>query len=162
MKQLYQRTSTASTTERLDAAVRDAITAHAEENQLGNVLADATTVCETRSVRLQRNGFLARVTGSHDPDREHRTVALLTPHCVVIAVAGDQRGIHVRSARLETISLDLGVGRGVDSGVTVVAQWSGESANQATSAFHLGLGDDQAGRAFSANFRDAVTSAKTR
>lgn len=79
MKQLYERHSTASTPERLDAAIRAAIGDHAAAHQLGDVLGQAQAVCETHSVRLYRNGLIARITGSADPDREHRTVAVLTP-----------------------------------------------------------------------------------
>lgn len=162
MKQLYQRSSTATTADRLDRTLRDAINAHAEANQLGNVLADVTTACETRSVRLYKNGLLATITGSGDPDREHRTLALLTPRYLVIAVTGEKRGIHVRSARLETITLNSSLGLVADSGITVAARWSGAVAEQATAAFHLGLGDDQAGRTFSSVLSDAVTNAKAR
>lgn len=162
MNPLYERTSTMSSIDRLDTTLRDAINAHSEANQLGNVLADATTVCETRSVRLYRNGLLAKLTGSGDPDREHRTVALLTPTCLVIVVAGEKRGIHVRSARLEAISFNPGIAANIDSGIRVVAHWSGEIANQAMAGFYLGLGNDQAGQVFLATFREAVTRAKTR
>ena len=160
MKRLYERVSATGSIDRLDPVVRSAIVEHAEANQLGDVLASATAVCETRSVRLQRNGVLARITRSPDPDREHRSVAVLTPGCILIAVAGDQRGLQVRSARLADISLGPDIALVADFGANVVGRWSGETAEQAASAFYLGLGDDPAGRAFLACLRDAVTNAK--
>ncbi|MCC3314113.1 hypothetical protein [Nocardia africana] len=162
MKQLYARTSIMSSVERLDSTVRAAITAHAEVNSLGDVLTSATTVCETRSVRLYRNGLLAKVTGSGDPDREHRTIAMIIPACLVIAVVGEKRGIHVRSARLEAISLNPGIAAALDSGISVVAHWSGQMAHDAPAGFFLGLGNDEDGRAFLGKFREAVAGAKTR
>lgn len=160
MKQLYDRHSKATTTDRLDPALRAAIEAHAAENQLGDVLGATTAACETHSVRLYRNGLIATITGSGDPDREHRTVAALTPRYLVIAVTGEKRGIHVRSTRLETIALSPGIVLAADSGVSVVAQWSGAVANQAIAAFYLGLGDDQDGHAFADRLRDAIAEAK--
>ncbi|WP_433567481.1 hypothetical protein ACQP1O_21160 [Nocardia sp. CA-151230] len=161
MKPLYERSSTITDTGHLDVPIRTAIATHAENNQLGDVLANARAVCETRSVRLYRNGLLARLTGSGDPDREHRTIAILTPTYLVIVVAGDKRGIHVRSARLQAISFNPNRAAGIDSGISVVAHWSGEIASQAVSAFYLGLGDDEAGQAFLIAFREAVVAAKT-
>lgn len=162
MKQLYERTSTTTTAAGLDTTLRDAINEHATANQLGDVLAEARTVCVTRSVRLYRNGLLAKVTGSGDPDREHRTAALLSPRYLVIAIAGEKRGVHVRSARLDGISLNPGIVLNADSGISVVAQWSGAIANQALAGFYLGLGNDEAGHAFLSSFRDAVATAKAR
>ncbi|WP_409426510.1 hypothetical protein [Mycobacterium sp. SMC-11] len=68
-----------------------------------------------------------------DPDREHRTVALLTPHHLVIAV------------RPETVTLTAGIALTADSGISVVAQWSGTLADQAIDGCYLALGDDQDG-----------------
>ncbi|WP_420109319.1 hypothetical protein [Mycolicibacter arupensis] len=162
MKQLYERHTTATTPARIDPDLRAAIEDHAAGNQLGDVLTTATAVCETRNVRLYRNGLLATITGSGDPDREHRTVALLTPRYLVIGVAGDKRGVHVRSARLETVTLSPGIVSSADSGISVVAQWSGATADQVTTAFYLGLGDDPSGHDFSSRLRTAITDAKSR
>lgn len=78
----------------------------------------------------------------------------------MIGVAGDKRGLHVRSARLETITVSPGIVATADSGISLVAQWSGETANQATTAF--GLGNDPSGHDFSDRLRNAITEAKAR
>ncbi|ORV39757.1 hypothetical protein AWC02_20550 [Mycolicibacter engbaekii] len=162
MKQLYERHSTASTPERLDAAVRAAIGDHAAAHQLGDVLAQAQAICETHSVRLYRGGLLARITGSADADREHRSVAALTPRYLVIAVSGEKRGTHVRSARLEAISTRPGLAGVPDFGVDVVGHWSGATDDQADAGFYLGLGADQSGQDFADRLRAAVSAAKAR
>ncbi|BBY32199.1 hypothetical protein [Mycolicibacter minnesotensis] len=77
-------------------------------------------------------------------------------------MAGDKRGLHVRSARLETITVSPGIVATADSGISLVAQWSGETANQATTAFYLGLGNDPSGHDFSDRLRNAITEAKAR
>ncbi|MFJ8504786.1 hypothetical protein [Streptomyces avermitilis] len=50
-------------------------------------------------------GLLSRLTGSGDPDTEHRTDVVVAPRYVVVAVEGKRRGVHVRAARLDGVSL---------------------------------------------------------
>lgn len=158
MDRLYERSSRRCEPGSLDPAVRDAITAHAEEHQLGNVLGAAVRCCATRSVRLKRPGLLARLTKSGDPDTEHTTIALLLPRYLVVAVAGEQRGVHVLSIRLEDVSIGSPLAGGLDTGVSATGRWSGSPE---PSSFHIGLGDDADGKAFLAALREAVTEAKT-
>lgn len=160
VKQLYERHSAAVSPDRLDTTLRAAIESHAEQHQLGDVLAEVTAACETHSVRRYRNGLIATITGTGDPDREHRTLALLTPRYLMIAVAGERRGIHVRSTRLETVTARTDIAGAVDSGIGLVARWSGATADQGDAEFFLGLGDDPSGRAFTTRLLAAVTSAK--
>lgn len=160
VKQLYERHSAAVPPDRLDTTLLAAIEAHAEQHQLGGVLAKVTAACETHSVRRHRNGLIATITGTGDPDREHRTLALLTPHHLVIAVTGERRGIHVRSARLETITVRTDVVGTIDSGISLAARWSGATADQGNAEFYLGLGDDPIGHTFTTRLLAAVTSAK--
>jgi hypothetical protein len=172
---LYDRATRRCTPDELDAALRAAIAAHAEQHQLGDVLGAAVRCCETRSVRLAKPGLLARLTGGGDKDPEHRTVALFTPRYLVVATIGEVRGTLVRSARLEDVSLgDVGaVGAaggssklaamaaelGADEGVSVTATWSGSTGPEAASAFFVGL-DRAEGDAFRQALTEAVTAAK--
>lgn len=164
MKRQYERASRRIDSGQIDPALQAAIAAHAEANQLGDVLGNAVAGCETRSVRLSKPGLLARMTGSGDPDTEHRSVALYTQGYLIIAITGVNRGTHVRSARLDGISagtsaLAAQFGQ-VDDGVSITGLWSGETQDAATS-FHLGLGGDADGKAFLTDLRAAITTAKT-
>ena len=165
MKRLYERTSRRIDAGQIEPALRAAIAAHAEANQLGDVAGDAVAGCETRSVRLSKPGLLARVTGSGDPDTEHRSVAFFTPRYLIIAITGANRGTHVRSARLDGVSattseLAAQFGQAQD-GVSITGVWSGETQDAATS-FHLGLGDDPDGTAFLTALNTAIIAAKAR
>jgi hypothetical protein len=160
VQRLYERSSRTLAPASIEPDLRAAITAHAEEHLLGDVIADALACCETRSVRLYRVGLLARLTGSGDPDREHRTVVLLTSRYVVVAVSGVKRGTQVMSARLDGASI-----RGLprikaavaDNGISVSALWSGWSE---AGSYHIGLGDDSAGLSFRQALREAAAAAK--
>jgi post-segregation antitoxin (ccd killing protein) len=169
---LYERATRRCGPEELDGAVRAAIAAHAEQHQLGDVLAETVRCCETRSVRRHKPGLLARITGSGDKDVEHRTVALFTPRYLVVAVSGEIRGVHVRSARLADVSLSGAITAGMspelaaraaelgaDEGVSITARWSGATGLDATSAYFLGL-DVTEGQAFRQALTEAVTAAK--
>ncbi|MET8028957.1 hypothetical protein [Streptomyces avermitilis] len=105
MNRLYERTTKRRTTSQLDAALRAEVAAHAEAHQLGDVLGAAVNCYATWSVRLRGPGLLSRLTGSGDPDTEHRTVVVVAPRYVVVAVEGKRRGVHVRAARLDGVSL---------------------------------------------------------
>ncbi|GAA2120719.1 hypothetical protein [Actinomadura napierensis] len=155
MDRLYERSSRRRETGSLDARVRDAITAHAEAHQLGDVLSAARWCCETRSVRLKRPGPLARVTKSGDPDREHATVALILPRYLV--VAGEQRGVHVRSIRLEDLSVGRGLASNIDTGVSATGLRTGTTE---PAWFYIGLGDNTDGKAFLDTLRGAITEVK--
>jgi hypothetical protein len=168
MKRQYERTSRRIDSGQIAPALRAAIVDHAEANQLGDVLGDVVACCETHSVRLSRPGLLARVTGSGDPDTEHHSVALYTSSYLVIAITGVNRGTHVRSARLDSVSAGtsalaahLGQADAWDTGVSVTGLWSGETRD-ATTSFYLGLGGDADGKGFLADLRAAITAAKTR
>ncbi|WP_131732250.1 hypothetical protein [Actinomadura formosensis] len=157
MGRFYERSSKKTAVESIDPKVRDAIVAHAEKHQLGDVLGAAQLCCVTRSVRLKRPGLLARLTKTGDLDAEHTTIALLLPRYLVVAVAGERRGIHVRSIRLENASIALSV-PAVDTGIAVDGLWSGALE---PASFHVGLGDDADGTAFLAALREAITEVKS-
>jgi hypothetical protein len=107
------------------------------------------------------------MTGSGDPDAEHRSVAFYTQGYLIIAITGVNRGTHVRSARLDGVSAghsalvaQFGQVDGEDNGVSVTGLWSGETRDAATS-FYLGLGGDADGKAFLTDLRAAIITAKT-
>ena len=169
---LYERATRRCGPGDLDRAVRAAIAAHAEQHQLGDVLAETVRCCETRSVRLRKPGLFARLTGTAVTDAEHRTVALFTRRYLVVAVTGETGATHVRSARLDDVSLSGAITAGMspelaakaaelgaDEGVSVTATWSGATGPDATSAYFIGL-DAGEGRSFRQDLTDAVTAAK--
>ncbi|MGW6925881.1 hypothetical protein ACWGA9_32165 [Streptomyces sp. NPDC054950] len=176
MNRLYERTTKRRAASQLDAALRTEVTAHAEAHQLGDVLGAAVNLHETWSVRLRKPGLLSRLTGPADPDTEHRTVVVVTPRYVLVAVEGKKRGVHVHSARLDGISLSesselqrLARGNSTsagrlsrllpdDFGMSVTALWSG--APEAAS-FYIGVSDDSAGHALLDELHAAVTRAKS-
>jgi hypothetical protein len=170
---LYERTTRRCGPEELDEAVRAAIVAHAEQHQLGDILGQTVRCCETRSIRLGKPGFFARLTRTAPQGVEHSTVALFTGRYLVVAVTGDGiRGTHVRSARLEDVSLSGVVTAGMspelaaratemgaDDGVSVTARWSGSVGIDATSAYFVGL-DAGEGQSFRQALTEAVATAK--
>lgn len=166
-RKMYQRSTRRCAATSLDHELRVAIAAHAEQHQLGDVVGAAVECCETRSVRLAKPGLFSRLTGSGDKDTEHRTVAFYTPTYLVVATTGEVRGIHVRSARLEDVTLGQIGGAlaakaaelGADEGVSVTALWSGATGEHATSSFFVAL-DHAQGDTFSTLLTEAVTSAK--
>jgi hypothetical protein len=161
VQRLYERSSRTLAAASIDSDLRKAIAAHAEEHLLGDVIADALACCETRSVRQYRIGLFARLTGSGDPDREHRSVALLTPRYLVVAVTGVKRGTQVMSARLDGASIGgtprVGGTAVVDNGISVSALWSGWTD---AGAYYIGLGDDSAGLSFLQALRETAAAAK--
>ncbi len=159
MQRLYERSSRILAAASIDPDLRAAVVAHAEEHLLGDVIADALVCCETRNVRLYRLGLLARLTGSGDPDAEHRTVALLTPRYLVVVVTGVKRGTQVMSARLDVASIagSPRVMAVADNGISVSALWSGWTE---AGAYYIGLGDDSAGLSFLQTLRETAAAAK--
>jgi hypothetical protein len=147
MNRLYERSSKRCEAAALDPAVREAITAHAEAHQLGDALDAARWCCVTRSVRLKRPGLLARLTKTGDPDTEHTTTALVLPRYLVVAVTGEQRGVHVRSIRLEDVSIDSALPASLDTGVSAAGLWSGGS--------EPGVGGDSVRRGAAEHFAEA-------
>ncbi len=181
-RKMYERSSRRITTSGLDQGLRAAIAAHAEAHQLGDVLGDAVEGCETRSVRLAKPGLLSRLTGGGDKDASHTTIAFYTPNYLVVATTGEERGVHVRSARLDQLSLSqlggalaqrLGQSAdaaklaayakelGADEGVEVTALWSGTTSHDGPAAFFVAL-DQAQGATFRQLLTDAVTAAKSR
>ncbi|MFJ9968332.1 hypothetical protein [Streptomyces avermitilis] len=176
MNRLYEHTTKRCTSSQIDAPLWAEVAAHAEAHQLGDVLGAAVNCFETWSVRLRKPGLLSRLTGSGDHDTEHRTVVVVAPRYVVVAVEGKRRGVHVRSARLDGVSLSdpselhrlvretaASAGRfgrlpPDDFGMSVTALWSG--AREAAS-FYIGVSDDSEGRALLDEFHSAVTRAKS-
>jgi hypothetical protein len=159
MNRLYERSSSRCAADALDAGLRAEINAHAEAHQLGDVLGDARSCCDTRSVRLKRPGLLSKITGSGDNDTEHRTIAVITSRYLVVAITGEKRGTHVRSIRLDAVSVgNSELSAGLDSGVSATGLWTGE---REASSFYIGLGDDTEGTAFLDTLRGAITEAKS-
>ena len=159
MKRLYERVSRRCAATSIDMALRAEIADHAEANQLGDVIGDALACCDTRSVRLQKPGLLLRLTGSGDPDPEHRTIVLVTRRYLVVLVTGEKRGTHVRSARLDGLSVGTSpLAAELDSGVSATGLWSGDTTGPAS--FFIGLGDDEPGKSFLADLQAAIIDAK--
>ncbi|MFG2196021.1 hypothetical protein [Streptomyces sp. NPDC048639] len=159
MDPLYKRTSRACEVSAIDEPLRAGIAAHAEHHQLGDVLGRTGWCFETSSVRLRKPGLLARLMGSADPDTAHRTLTLVTPPVLLIVVEGEKRGVHVRSARLDAVSLAASrLSADIDFGVGVTGQWSGSTEG---ASFYLGFGDDTEGHRLLDALRTAVTEAKS-
>jgi hypothetical protein len=159
MNRLYERSSNRCAADALDAGLRAEIAAHADAHQLGDVLGDARFCCETRSVRAKRPGLLSRITGSGDADTEHRTIAVVTSRYLIVAIVGEKRGTHVRSIRLDAVSVgNSEVPAGLDSGVSATGLWSG---GHEAASFYLGLGDDAEGNAFLDALRVAIAETKS-
>ncbi|MEU6084683.1 hypothetical protein [Streptomyces sp. NPDC047108] len=159
MGPFYKRAGRTYDVDRIDASLRAAIAAHAEGHQLGDVLGRTALCFETDSVRLRKPGLFARLMGTADPDTSHRTLTLVAPPFVVVVVTGERRGVHVRSARLDAVSLDESpFPGGIDKGVRIAGMWSGSSEG---ASFFLGVGDDAEGRRLLDTLRTAVTEAKS-
>jgi hypothetical protein len=155
-KRFWQRTSRTLHIDDLDAPTRAAVENHLAAELIGD-LSTATACCHTSCVPAAKPGLLARVFNSAR-DEPHESVDILLPGYLVAVTSGPKRGTHVRSARLDTVSLSkIDPALVIDSGVSVLAAWSGNSQR---SSFYLGLGDDAAGRAFEAALHDAVIAAK--
>jgi hypothetical protein len=114
--------------------------------------------------------------------RWHTSIAFDTPNYLVVATTGEERGVHVRSARLDQLSLsDIGGGLadrlgqpanaaklaayakelGADEGVEGTALWSGSTSHDGPAAFFVAL-DHAQGDTFHRLLTDAVTAAKSR
>ncbi|WP_329319869.1 hypothetical protein [Streptomyces sp. NBC_01262] len=158
MNRLYERTTRRCTPSLIDAALSAEIAAHAEAHQLGDVLGAGANCFETWNVRLRKPGPLFRLIGSSDPDTAHRTVVVVGSRYVVVAVEGRRRGFHVRSARLDGVSLSGSSELYADFGVSVAALWSG---GQEAASFYIGVGDDPEGHAFLDELYSAVARAKS-
>ncbi|MFD9434213.1 hypothetical protein [Streptomyces sp. NPDC060002] len=142
----------------IDASLRAEMDAHAEENQLGVTTSAALHCCDTSSVRLKKPGLMSRLTGSADSDTEHRTVVLVTPRYLIVAVAGENRGVHVSSARLDAISIEsYRLAAEIDSGVSATGVWSDGHAGSR----YVGLGENSDGRAFLDQLRTSIAEAKS-
>ncbi|WP_128377007.1 hypothetical protein [Streptomyces cavernae] len=169
MERLYKRGSRHCGPDEIEPGVRDAIAAHAETQLLGDVFANAVACCATVSTRLYKPTLRSRLKGLADPDPEHHTTALFTPHHLVVAVTRTSTGTVVLSARLDDLAVsphsalaERVAGRlrvPEDSGVNITAPWSGRPER---GSYHVALGDDADGRAFLQALRQAITAAKTR
>ncbi|GIM93222.1 hypothetical protein [Paractinoplanes toevensis] len=156
-QRLYNRSSRTIAVADVPPDVLAAIEAHAAERLLDPITETAVACVATLSKSLRKPGLFARL-GGRMPEAEHQTFAVLIPTTLVVATAGDQRGITVLSTRLADVDL---VGQtdpayAVDSSIHVRGRWGGPDVG----SYVVALGDDPAGQAFHAALRTAVAAAK--
>ncbi|MFJ9969015.1 hypothetical protein [Streptomyces avermitilis] len=158
MERIYDRTSLYCEVQYIDEELRVAITSHAQDHQLGDVIGSTAYCCETVSIRRHRPGILGRLIGASYLNDTHFMFTLITSKYLIVATNGLKRGVRVRSARLADISLSpLQLREGIDFGVSVTAMWLG---TRKISAFYLGVGDDPDGRRLIGEVRLAVAESK--
>ncbi|MFJ2061081.1 hypothetical protein ACIOMM_34885 [Streptomyces sp. NPDC087908] len=156
----YDRTTVRCSANDLPEPLRAGIQVYAEEHQLDDPLAQAEHCYTTHSVRQREPGLLARLTGRVDPDSEHVTAVLITETLLLIGVHGRHRGVNVRSARLDSVTISkLPAALITDPGVSVTALWFGVPE---ASSFHVGADDGGGGRALVETLRRAVGTARGR
>ncbi|WP_149259374.1 hypothetical protein [Actinomadura sp. K4S16] len=158
---MYDRTSRECSVNGLDPALRSALAGHMELEALGTLRGEEVC-CQTLSVRRGRPGLLSRVLKSADPDREHRTTAVLTEHHLIVARSGEGGATTVLSAPLRGMGFDdisQTLSAHGEAGVSLRARWSGRPV---AGSYFVALGDDQAGRAFRDALTKAVAKAKQR
>ncbi|MEU1280056.1 hypothetical protein [Streptomyces sp. NPDC005805] len=160
MHRLYTRATAPCAPASLPPAMTEAIAGYAAEYGTGDLIAAAVHCFETVSVRLRGPGLMARLTGTGDPDTEHRTVVLITPTYVVVCVAGEKRGVHIRAARLTDVRIQGSHRKDApDRGLTLTGWWVGPYA---MSSLYVAAGDDEGGRTLRAELDWALGAARQR
>jgi hypothetical protein len=96
----YDRSTTATTLERLPEPLRAAVLERAEAALL--TLPPGSRAFLTHNKRLKGGGFLRRVG---DKDAEHFVALVIGPADVLIGIHGEHRGSSVLNARLEDVEL---------------------------------------------------------
>ena len=154
---LYDRTSRTVAASDIPPDVLAKLEAHAAERMLDPVATTATACVATRSVSLKKPGFLARLGGVPAEAGNH-TFAVLTPGTLLVASAGEKRGVTVLSTRLADIEVvgQIDPAYAIDSSIQVQGRWGGPEA----ASYSVALGDDPAGQEFHAALRAAVAAVK--
>jgi len=162
---MYQRSTRATDLQSLAPALAAALTQHAAAHQL---VLDTVRVWITHSINPPAEGLLGRWLGRRsnptDPDAAHDTVLVLHPTHVIVATAGDKRGLAVLSLPLVQASVQRGSAiaakmgiAGADDGMTL-AGFPGTEGRPGT--YFVGLGLDAEGAACVAAVEAAIVAAK--
>lgn len=152
----YERSTRATTLDRLAAPIRQAVTEQAERRQL--TVGPAAPAFLTHSRRLRRPGLLARMTGAADQDTEHLTALILGDRDVLVATHGERRGTAVLSARLEDVDV-APLALAIDDGVSITGFATSVEGQAARGSFFVGLGPPDGDAAREA-LDEAVRAAK--
>ena len=153
----YARTTTATSLGGLPAALREAMTAHAEARML--TVDAAAPAYLTHSRRLRKPGLLARVTGTGDKDTEHLTAIALGPRDLLVCTHGEQRGTTVLSARLEDVGINTLTLAPAGDGMSVSGFATSVEGEARVASYYVGLGAPDGDAAREA-LREAVRAAK--
>ena len=161
---MYLRRTRSVQIDELPAAVRDALTAHAEARQLS---LDGARMWITHSENPPSASTFGRLLGRRrnpaDPDTEHTTVLVLHPTHVLVVTDGARRGTAVLSLPLIQASVTAGTGlgpaldhRAADPGGFTITGFAGEQPG----SYYVGMGaEPEAAECFEA-VRSAIAAAK--
>jgi hypothetical protein len=95
----YRRSTRECTFDRLRPELVEAIRAHAQQHDLGDVEHEALICCETTNEKIKSGGLFGKLLGG-DPDRVHYSGLVVTPRWLIWATSGAKRGTTVLSNRL--------------------------------------------------------------
>lgn len=162
---MYLRSTRAAALGDLPSALAEKIRAHAAAHQL---VLEGVRVWWTHSENPPAEGFLGRLLGrranSADPDAAHDTVLVLHPTHLLVATAGEKRGVAAMSLPLVQASMTRGSAlaarmgvAGGDDGMTL-SGFAGEAGRPGT--YFVGLGRDAAGEACAGAVEAALVAAK--
>jgi hypothetical protein len=163
----YERSTTATTLERLPEPLRGAVLQRVEAALL-TVPPDARAFL-SHNKRLKGGGFLRRVA---DKDAEHFVALVIGPRDVLIGIHGEHRGTSVLNARLEDVeTMDLAArlraanpklaeaAALADDGVEIVGFSVSAEGQTSRGSFFFGIGDPD-GAAARAALDEAIRAAK--
>ena len=98
----YRRSTRECNVDRLRPELVEAIRAHAQEHELGDVEREALICCETTNEKHKSGGLFGKLLGG-DPDKVHYTGLVVTPRWLIWAISGAKRGVTVLSSRLHDL-----------------------------------------------------------
>ncbi len=165
----YQRSTRECNFDRLRPEMVEAIRAHAQQHELGDVEREALICCETINEKIKSGGLFGKLLGS-DPDKVHYTGLVVTPRWLIWATSGAKRGTSVLSSRLHDTEVqdfeatpmyklmqERGLKEMQDTGLEVTAFFTGSL--ERAQAF-IGLGPEPAAQNLRAVLKDAVRKAQ--
>ncbi len=158
----YQRSTRECNFDRLRLEIVEAIRAHAQQHELGDVEREALICCETTNEKKKSSGLFSKLAGG-DPDKVHYTGIVVTPRWLIWATSGAKRGVVVLSSRLrDTEVRDYEATPSYkllqDTGLEVVGFFSGSL--ERAQAF-IGLGPEPAAQNLRSVLKQAIQQAQT-
>ena len=150
----WKRITRACLFEGLQVDVRDAMSAHINQHELGDILADSLMCVETASEKIKK-GLPGRA------DDLVLVAAVITPDWLIWGIRGDRSGVTVMSARLADVAIqDYAATQFAnmipDTGIEVSGSFTAVSERGA--AF-LGLGEEPPARKFKQTVLEAAQAA---